>query len=89
MSLDHRDDGAVLAFSEEVDSHLGRGESGLEPWTLRLLAMWAVSGLLITLAVRSDGVLSGVLYAVALVIVVVWVAGFYVARGEGAHWYRG
>jgi hypothetical protein len=88
MSLDHRDDAAVLAFSEEVDSRLGRGEAGVEPWTIRLISAWVLSGLLITLAVRSDGVLGTVLYVAALAIVVVWVLGFY-ARASKTHWYRG
>lgn len=88
MSLDHRDDTAVSAFTEEVDRHLGAGESGLEPWTLRLLGAWVVTGLLITLAVRSDGALSTVLYLAALLAIAVWVAGFYVAR-DRAHWFGG
>lgn len=88
MSLDHRDDAAVLAFSQDVDSQLGREGSGLEPWTIRLVAAWLVGGVLITLAVRSDGAVSTALYVVALAIVAFWVAGFY-ARGRDAHWYRG
>lgn len=88
MSLDHRDDEAVFRFSEEVDSHLGREGVRLEPWTLRLIGAWVIGGLLITLAVRSDGALSTVLYLVAFAIIAVWVAGFYVARSHGAHWYR-
>jgi hypothetical protein len=87
VSLDHRDDGAVSAFTEEVDQRLGRGESGLEPWTVGLLAAWVLSGVLITLAVRSDGAVSTVLYLVAFVTVAVWVTGFYSARG-GSHWFR-
>ncbi len=86
MSLDHGDDAAVSAFTEEVDQRLGRGESGLEPWTVRLLGAWVLSGVLITLAVRSDGAMSTVLYLGALITVVAWVAGFYLAR-DGAHWF--
>lgn len=86
MSLDHGDDAAVSAFTEEVDQRLGRGESGLEPWTVRLLAVWLIGGALITLAVRSDGGLSTVLYLVALLSVAVWVAGFHMAR-SGSHWF--
>ena len=88
MSLDHRDDAAVSAFALEVDQHLGREGSGLEPWTVRLLAAWLVGGVLMTLAVRSDGAMSTVLYLATLVVVAAWVAGFYVAR-DGSHWFRG
>ena len=86
MSLDHGDDGAVSAFTEEVDQRLGRGESGLEPWTVRLAAVWLVGGALITFAVRSDGALSTALYLAAMLTVAVWVAGFYMAR-EDSHWF--
>lgn len=89
MSLDHRDDDAVLRFTEDVDSRLGREGTGLEPWSVRLVAAWAVSGALVMLAVRSDGELSTVLYLVAFAIIAVWVAGFYAARGEGARWFGG
>ncbi len=86
MSLDHRDDAAVSAFALEVDQHLGREGSGLEPWTVRLLAAWLVGGVIMTLAVRSDGAISTVLYLATLVVVAAWVAGYYVAR-DGAHWF--
>ncbi len=87
MSLDHRDDVAVSTFADEIDQRLGRGESGLEPWTLRLLAVWVLSGVLITAGVRSDGVISTLLYLTALLTVAVWVAGFYVPC-NGGHWFR-
>ncbi len=86
MSLDHRDDGAVSAFALEVDQHLGREGSGLEPWTVRLVAAWLIGGVLMTLAVRSDGALSTVLYLATFVVVAAWVAGYYLARGDG-HWF--
>jgi hypothetical protein len=86
MSLDHRDDAAVRAFTDEVDEHLGLGESGLEPWTLRLLGAWVLAGALITLAVRTDGGLSTALYLLGFVVVAAWVAGFYAARDD-AHWF--
>jgi len=89
MSLDHQDDAAVLRFSDEVDSRLGRPGVTLESWTLRLIATWLAAGLLITVAVRTDGALSTALYLVAFVIVAVWVAGFYLARGSDSHWYGG
>ena len=88
MSLDHGDEAAVNAFTDEVDQHLGRGESGLEPWTIRLLGVWLVAGVLITLAVRSDGGLSTALYLASFVAIALWVAGFYVARDD-THWFRG
>lgn len=88
MSLDHQDDEAVFRFSEEVDRQLGYGESGLEPWTLRFIVLWVLGGVVVTLAVRSDGALSTALYLVAFAIVATWVVGFYVARGQKAHWYR-
>ena len=87
MSLDHRDDAAVGAFADEVDRHLGQGESGLEPWTVRLLAAWLLGGILLTLAVRTDGALSTALYLIGFVVVAAWVAGFYAARDD-AHWLR-
>ena len=86
MTLDHGDQGAVSAFTEEVDQRLGRGESGLEPWSIRLVGAWVLSGALITLAVRSDGALSTVLYVAGIITIAAWVAGFYLAR-DGAHWF--
>ncbi len=88
MSLDHGDTIAVSAFTDEVDRRLGAGQSGLEPWTVRLLGVWILGGALVTLAVRTEGVLSGVLYLAAFITIAVWVAGFYVAR-DSAHWFRG
>jgi hypothetical protein len=88
VSLDHRDDAAVDAFAAEVDSHLGSGGSGLEPWAVRLVAVWAVAGVLITLAVRSDGGLSTALYLAGFVAIALWVAGFYAARDD-THWFHG
>ena len=88
MSLDHRDEAAVDAFTDEVDRHLGDSASGLEPWAVRLVAVWAVAGVLITLAVRTDGAVGTALYLAGFLAIALWVAGFYLARGD-AHWFRG
>ncbi len=87
MSLDHGDTIAVSAFTDEVARRLGAGQSEFEPWTLRLLAVLVLSGALITLSVRTDGVLTTALYLAALVSITLWVAGFYLAR-DPAHWFR-
>ncbi len=76
MSLDHRDEAAVDAFTDEVDRHLGGRSSGLEPWAVRLLAAWAVAGVLITLAVRTDGVVGTALYLAGFAAIAIWVTGF-------------
>lgn len=82
--IDHQDDAAVDAFADSVAHAIEENAGGFEPWTLRLLAVWALGGVLLTLAVATDSALLGVL---GLVPLVVWVAGFYLARGERARWF--
>ena len=87
MSLDHDDADAVLRFSDDVDAALSEAASGFEPWTLRLIGLWVVAGALITLAVRSNGALSTILYILGFAVVAVWAAGFHLAKGDRDRWY--
>jgi hypothetical protein len=86
MSLDHRDDAAVRAFTDEVDEHLGLGESGLEPGPSDCWEPGCSPAPSSRYAVRTDGGLSTALYLLGFVVVAAWVAGFYAARDD-AHWF--
>jgi cytochrome c biogenesis protein CcdA len=46
-----------------------------------------VAAAVLTAAIRSDGVLATILYVAGLAVVVAWVAGFYLARGERERWF--
>jgi hypothetical protein len=88
MSLDHHDADAVQRFTEEVDEALAAASpDGFATWTARLVGAWLLGLALITLAVRSDGAVSTVLYLLGLAVVAFWVVGFYSARGERARWF--
>jgi hypothetical protein len=87
MSLDHDDAGAVRRFSEEVDRALAEAAAGFEPWTIRLIAAWVLAGALLTVAVLTDGAVSTILYALGILLVAGWAAGFYRARGDRARWF--
>lgn len=49
-----------------------------------LVGMWAVTGAVYTLALRGHGEW---LYWLGVVLTAIWVAGFFLARGE-ARWFR-
>ena len=88
MTLDHHDEESVDAFVDDVDRTLSEAAPGFQEWTLRLIGCWVAGGLVMTGGVRADGGLSTVLYVVAIAILVVWVVGFYRARGERARWFN-
>jgi hypothetical protein len=75
MSLQHDDEAAVDRFTDDVDAALARGAEGRQDETLRLLGVWVVAGVLLTLAVLASGALSAVLYVVGIVLVVASIAG--------------
>ena len=87
MSLDHHDAAAVERFTAEVDTALGAASAGPQGWTVKLIGVWLVAAAVLTAAIRSDGVLATILYVAGLAVVVAWVAGFYLARGERERWF--
>ncbi len=75
MTLQHDDEAAVDRFTDAVDAALARGAAGRQQMTLRLIAMWVVAGILLTLAVLADDALSTILYVLGIATVVVSIAG--------------
>jgi hypothetical protein len=74
-ALEHSDEAAVDRFTDAVDAALVAGAAGRQAITLRLMAMWVVAGVLLTLAVLANGALSTILYILGFAVLVVALAG--------------
>jgi hypothetical protein len=77
MSVDYEDREQVERFADSVDAALARASPGNAAWTGILLAVWALAGGVLTLAVRTD---SPILYTIGLIVVIVWVAWMFRSR---------
>lgn len=72
----------IEEYATEVERVLDERPKVSSLWPL--VGTLVVTGLLLTLALRTD---ADWLYIVGLALTVVWTAGFFLARGE-ARWYR-
>jgi hypothetical protein len=83
MTTDFRDPAALDRYAADVETALDdRAREHTMLWPL--IGVWLVDGALLTLAVRRH---SGVLFVLGLIVVVVWVAGVFLAR-PGRDWLR-
>ena len=80
--MDFEDQEAIERYADLVEQTLDgrRRVSSLWP----LIAAWALSGLVLTLALKTG---EGWLYILGLALTAVWTLGFVVARGD-ARWFR-
>jgi hypothetical protein len=74
-ALEHSDEAAVDRFTDAVDAALVRGSAGKQAITLRLMGMWVVAGVFLTLAVLANDALSTVLYIIGFALLAVALAG--------------
>jgi hypothetical protein len=84
MTLQHDDEDAVDRFTASVDEALARGAAGRQDVTIRLMGMWVVAGVILTLAVLADDALSTILYIIGIALVVVSLAGLLRRVGPGS-----
>jgi len=75
MTLQHDDEEAVDRFTDAVDAALVRGSAGTQGMTLRLIGLWIVAGVFLTLAVLADDALSTILYIIGFAVLVLALAG--------------
>ena len=73
--LEHDDEAAVDRFTAAVDEALVAGAAGRQAITIRLIGMWVLAGILLTLAVLADDALSTILYVLGIATLVVALAG--------------
>jgi CHASE2 domain-containing sensor protein len=80
--VDFQDPAAIEEFGRQVERALDSRPRLSSLWLL--IAVWALSGLILTLALRTD---QDWLYVLGLALTALWTAGFVAARGD-ARWFR-
>jgi hypothetical protein len=75
MTLQHDDEEAVDRFTASVDEALALGAAGRQDATIRLIGIWIVAGVFLTLGVLTHGAVSTILYIIGIVLVVVALGG--------------
>lgn len=82
MTMDFDDPHAIERHAELIARTLDERPKVSSLWLL--LAVWALAGLLLTLALRTG---EDWLYGLGLALTAAWTVGFVLARGE-ARWFR-